>query len=162
MNIKEKLAIENPDEDVIRLYHEGIFYTAYGYSAVRVKKQIHPDVCLIRQMKKDGFSYFRIGIVQSSPILAGLSLYNADGSFVSSITIPYTGESFGLDTIIPDKVIGYQNNDNKKDKDLRRRTEVEAKVLADIRTLDMTNLTPVKAMQQVLYWWETLNKEEYG
>lgn len=35
MDLKEKLALEKPDENLVRLYHEGIFFVAYNHSAIR-------------------------------------------------------------------------------------------------------------------------------
>ena len=160
MNVKEKLLLEKADEKVIRLYHEGIFYTAYGYSAVRVKKFLYPQVCLLEQKLKVGTSYFRVGIVQNSPVLDELPVKDAEGNFISSLTVPYTGETFELDSVVADKTISSVKKHSKTSllgmPDSASLSLAEQQVLDAIRSLELASLTPVKAMQHVLSWAEQL------
>ena len=162
MNIKEKLQLERADEKVIRLYHEGIFYTAYGYSAVRVKQALYPEVCLLEQKKKDGSSYFRIGIVQNSPALGDLPIKDRDGNFIPFLTVPYTGDIIDMDCVVPDRVIGPGHGQHKPAHPdylpALPLSPAEQQVLDGIRSLDMASLTPLKAMQHILSWTEHLQR----
>ena len=162
MNIKEKLQLERADEKVIQLYHEGIFYTAYGYSAVRVKKSFYPEVCLLEQRKKDGSSYFRVGIVHNSSALNELTIKDADGNFVPSLTIPYTGKIFDLGSVVPDRIVSSSNRKDRVSKYVSLSeisfSSEEKQIIDDIRSLDLASLTPLKAMLHILTWVEQLQK----
>ena len=160
LTLKEKLQLEKPDENVIRLYHEGLFFVAYQESAVRFKQNINPKVKLLRQLNRNGESYLRIGIVQDSPMLHGLNVRDAEDNYLDSLVVDCPQAApVSIDGIEPDRVM--QRTPHKAgsepDKTAGTASPAGQTVIEEIRNLSMATLTMADAMSLIVKWNGLLN-----
>ncbi len=160
LTLKQKLQLEKPDENVIRLYHEGLFFVAYQESAVRFKQNINPKVKLLRQLNKNGESYLRIGIIQDSPMLHDLNIKDAEGNFLDSLVVECPQAApVRLDGIEPDRLM--QRTPHKAKSESGKTAEADTSagqaVIEEIRNLTMATLTMADAMSLIVKWNGMLN-----
>ena len=162
MNIKQKLSLEKSGENIIRIYREGIFYVAYSHSALRFKRFIHPEVKLLQHALKNGDSYIRMGVVQTSSCLDKLEVKNGDGSWKTYIEVPCESVGTVLEEVVPDKVVdksakakSVTDKPMKADKSL---LSSEQKVLDAVRKTNTSNLTPLQALKLVDEWQQLLSE----
>ena len=149
--VKEKLEKEQPDENIIRLYKEGLFYEAYNFSAIRFK-ELKPRTKLLRIDLKNGEQYFKIGVPCSS--LAEMNTENTDGDVLEMRAEILPEEKRNLQNIIPDVVCSRAHPSNKKD--LAHIEEQE--IIQSINALNMAETTPMEALQLINKWKQKIKK----
>lgn len=163
-------------DDSIRLYHEGLFYSCYEGSALKLKRLL-PQLQLLQQRRKDGSSYFRIGVVQTSSLLQTLpvSIMDEEGNYKDYLEF-HSGVHLDrpLSDFVSDKIVGYKSKEveNKmvttQGKSTSAKTEgsenlqptsAEERILRSLRTVNTGRLTPVQALQLVDEWQRLLLDE---
>lgn len=160
LTLKQKLQLEKPDENVIRMYHEGIFFVAYQESAVRFKQNVNPNVKMLKQLNKDGKSYLRIGINQDSPMLHGLNVKDAGGNFLDSLVVDCPQAApVSLDGVEPDRLMQRTPHGTKGVPGTAAVSVSPAgqTVIEEIRNLPMATLTMADAMSLIVKWNGLLN-----
>lgn len=162
ISIKEKLAKEKPTEKVIRLYKEGLFFVAYNYSAIRFKTFISPNIKVLKQELKNGKWYLKIGANETSSMLEELPIRNDDGTFKNYVEVPSKElEKLNLEDIIPDQTITRSNKSaEKKDKEISPNNR-EKEIIAQLKSLNLAEVTPMQALTLVNKWQQQLKTGEY-
>lgn len=155
MELKDKLKIENPDEKVIRMYKEGLFFVAYNYSALRFKTFFAPKVKILKHELKNGSWYLRIGISENSVMLDGIPVKDENGKYKIHVEIASPElENKDLERIIPDLVITkYKKEEGKKDTNNNNR---EKKIIAELSSLNLAVMTPMQALTAINNWQQAL------
>lgn len=157
--IKEKLAKEKPEEKVIRLYKEGLFFVAYNYSAIRFKSFISPSIKILKQELKNGEWYLKIGASETSSMLEKLPVRNDDGTFKDYVEIPSKGlENHDLENAIPDQII---TREKKRIENKVTSNNGEKEVIIQLKSLNLAEVTPMQALTLINKWQQQLKTEEY-
>lgn len=170
---EESEPVTTSPSDFIRLYHEGLFYSCYESSAIKLKLLL-PQLQLLQQRRKGGSSYFRIGVVQTSSLLQTLpvSIMDEEGNYKDYLEF-HSGVHLDrpLSDFVPDKTVGHKSKEveNKtvatQGKSTSAKTEesenlhptsAEERILRSLKTVNTGRLTPVQALQLVDEWQRLL------
>ena len=157
MDLKEKLALEKPDENLVRLYHEGIFYVAYNHSAIRFVNCFASGTKILKHIRKDGSWYLRVGLVQTSSKLDEFHLRDEQGNWVEYMNIPCEASPISLENCVPHKIISKVCNNKKSEVLLQK--DVVAQVAEEIKSINLGSFTPVQALLMIEGWQKKLNEE---
>lgn len=153
MKTADKIILEKSGENIIRLYKEGLFYIAYNHSAIRFKRLINDKVTILKILLKRGNWYFRIGIVENSPILKDFKIKDSNGEYKSYIEI----ECDKIDTNL-EEITDYRNIQRYANGSYRKQTEQE--IIKAIKSLNLGLMTPVNALSLIGEWQERLKRYE--
>ena len=156
MDLKEKLALEKPDENLVRLYHEGIFYVAYNHSALRFVNCFAPDTKILKHIRKDGSWYLRVGLVHTSPKLEAFHLCDEQGSWLDNVNIVCEVSHTSLEDCVPHKIICKATDKIKSDRILQK--DMIIQVTEEIKSINLGTLTPVQALLMIEGWQRKLNE----
>lgn len=153
MGVKEKLALEKSGEKIIRLYKEGIFYIAYNHSAIRFRHFINANIKILKHELKNGDWYLRMGVVQTSKILANIPLKDEEGNFKDYVEVECKEMKTELEEV-SDFIV--KRSAAKKNQSPDGREVKEKEVVADIRNVNIGTLTPVLAITLISEWQNKL------